>query len=1123
MAARTFFSWLIGANKSPTTNRRRSTVRLALEALEDRLVPATLVVNSLADMAVNLSDATVTLRDAIYAAENDVAVAPGGTAGGGADVISFDPALFAGGPQTSKLSLIGDGDDTLGHSVFLITTPISIQGPTGVSNLTLAAPADHSNMMRLFRVTENGNLTLDHLTLTGGTFNYPFSGGAVLNAGTVAVVDSTIDGNQADNGGGLANSGLANISGSTFSNNAAVRGGGAIFSSGTLYVTNSTISSNVAADEGGAGIYCTGKTTITNATIVKNRGDGLSGSVAVALNNSIVAGNSNGALGTPQDVDLSLDKANSCNNLIGTGGSGGLVNGTNGNKVRVDVRTVLNLNLADNGGPTKTHALIAGDNPAVNAGNNDKVPAGVFTDQRGYVRTINETVDIGAVERDSSLFVPTSLVVDTLADENDGNYSIGNLSLREAIALAELYTDANNITFAPALFAGGPQSINLSIIGDADATFGNSAFRISTPISIQGPTGANGLNLAQMGDVNKLMRLFRVTETGNLTLDHLTLTGGVADGQGQAGDGGAIYNGGVLAVANSTINGNTASGGGGGIYNASSATPVQSFHPAGVGSVVINGADGAVPGGTDSYSIQRSKVNSIVITFVTTVTMDAGAIDVRMYVDGAPTTYEGLVMTTQTIINAGVPKTQATIRFTGSDIIGGSLPDGKYRLHVDYTKVHFTDGRPTPPADFTDNFFRLFGDRSGTGDVDYTDGAALQLSLGSHPGNTNFRWYFDYDTPNNGNPSNTINTLDNYQFQQRYGSTLTFNPSMVTVIDCTITGNSAENGGGIYNSAGSTFRATNCTISGNSGDTGGGILNNGIVALSNTIVAGNSATSGPDISGVATAYYSLIQNTSGWTPGDDSGNNITGADPRLASLDNYGGSTQTMALLPGSPAINAGTSAAPSTDQRGMNRVGAVDIGAFEVQNQAPTVKSFTKVGAEDNTLAFTATDFTNHFGDADGDALTAVRIDTLPTGGVLKLDGVAVTAGQTIPVADLSKLAFVPNLNFRGAVTFQFNASDGLLFAANPATITLNILSAQQQGADLNAQVDGLVAAGVLNQGQGNALQLNLKDNHGDAGKVQAFLNKVRAFLDADILTQAQADALLGPGNVLLLSVTRR
>src|SRR5262249_5263758 len=134
---------------------------------------------------------------------------------------------------------------------------------------------------------------------------------------------------------------------------------------------------------------------------------------------------------------------------------------------------------------------------------------------------------------------------------------------------------------------------------------------------------------------------------------------------------------------------------------------------AGVGSVVINGADGAVLGGIDSYSLQRSKVNSIVITFVSTVTLDPGAIQVLMYVGSIPTTAEGLVISTSTVVDNGMPVTQATILFTGNDIVGGSLSDGNYQLLVDYTKVHFTDGRMTPPVNFTDVFYRLFGDSQG--------------------------------------------------------------------------------------------------------------------------------------------------------------------------------------------------------------------------------------------------------------------------------------------------------------------------------------------------------------------------------------------------------------------------
>src|SRR5262249_42823620 len=83
--------------------RRPSRWRPGLEVLETREVPAVLTVNSLQDLAVNLSDTIVTLRDALYAAQNHQAVAPGGPAGSGADTIAFDPSLFASGPARINL------------------------------------------------------------------------------------------------------------------------------------------------------------------------------------------------------------------------------------------------------------------------------------------------------------------------------------------------------------------------------------------------------------------------------------------------------------------------------------------------------------------------------------------------------------------------------------------------------------------------------------------------------------------------------------------------------------------------------------------------------------------------------------------------------------------------------------------------------------------------------------------------------------------------------------------------------------------------------------------------------------------------------------------------------------
>ena len=138
-----------------------------------------------------------------------------------------------------------------------------------------------------------------------------------------------------------------------------------------------------------------------------------------------------------------------------------------------------------------------------------------------------------------------------------------------------------------------------------------------------------------------------------------------------------------------------------------------------------------------------------------------------------------------------------------------------------------------------------------------------------------------------------------------------------TLNDCTISGNTAGvDGGGLFLLILNTLN--DCTISGNSAPQGGGLQLGAFGnTLNNTIVAGNLA--GGDISG----SYS-------------GSNDLVGGNPLLAPLGSYGGPTETMPLLPGSPAIDAGSNvlvpAGVTTDQRGMPRIvnGTVDIGAFE-------------------------------------------------------------------------------------------------------------------------------------------------------------------------------------------------
>jgi hypothetical protein len=178
----------------------------------------------------------------------------------------------------------------------------------------------------------------------------------------------------------------------------------------------------------------------------------------------------------------------------------------------------------------------------------------------------------------------------------------------------------------------------------------------------------------------------------------------------------------------------------------------------------------------------------------------------------------------------------------------------------------------------------------------------------------------------------------------------------LNVTNSTISNNSVigdvSGGGAIFNtgdfsSRGGTVTVTNSTICNNtSSHLGGGIQNNWTLNLRNSIVADNSATIYPDIAFKLNSQgHNLIENITGiWdTP---AATDITGFDPKLSPLQNNGGSTFTHALLPNSPAINAGSNALAvdfnnqplSTDQRGTGfpRIinGRVDMGAFEALAQ---------------------------------------------------------------------------------------------------------------------------------------------------------------------------------------------
>ncbi len=294
------------------------------------------------------------------------------------------------------------------------------------------------------RVASPAELT-PSLSLTGVTMSdnsAPIGGALLTQQSGATITSSTIEGNFACVGGGIyAFLGTLAISNTTINENGAsipreenlgvqqivcpesYNDGGGLWANGTLTVTNSTFSDNRAEDHGGA-IYLEGAVgggepaQISYSTITGNRADTdddenidggggiyyyyVGGSLieaaaanGVQVNSSIVAGN----LGPKDEEDCDGTITSTGHNIFG-GDTGCAATGT-GDLTTGSIAAVLDTTLAANGGPTKTHALVA-NSPALNAGDPATCPA---TDQRGIGRPSGGGCDSGAYELVSDIIL----------------------------------------------------------------------------------------------------------------------------------------------------------------------------------------------------------------------------------------------------------------------------------------------------------------------------------------------------------------------------------------------------------------------------------------------------------------------------------------------------------------------------------------------------------------------------------------------------------------------------------------------------------------------------------------------------------------------------------------------
>jgi hypothetical protein len=453
--------------------------------------------------------------------------------------------------------------------------------------------------------------------------------------------------------------------------------------------------------------------------------------------------------------------------------------------------------------------------------------------------------------------------------------------------------------------ANRPDRAGSTIVFDTQATgpvitLSGGPLTISTDMTISGP-GASSLTISG----NHSSQVFTI-QSGRVNIAGLTISGG------SAANGGGIYNAGTLTVSDSNLSGNSAD-----------------LNPA------------PLPG-FPCYAYGGGIYNAGLLT-VSDSTIASNSANGNNTTAGPGTGYGGGIYSTGWLTITG-----STLSGNSANGQGSTSGDG-----TGYGGGIYSTGRLTI-SDST-----LFGNgATGQGGRWSTGGSGFGYGGGIYNGGG----LTVTDSTLYGNSAS--GAAGGYLFSggDGYGGGI-YNSDSLTVINSTLSGNDARgyssprnsafgHGGGIYNTG--TLTITSSTLSGNSASIsvgspsyldsgGGGIYNDSqsglpLPMVHNTLIAGNLVHTSFDVYGNLdpTSDYNLIGDGSGGL--DPARGNLLGSssnplNPLLAPLGNYGGPTQTMALLPGSPALDAASlNYAPATDQRGFPRVAAPDIGAFESQ-----------------------------------------------------------------------------------------------------------------------------------------------------------------------------------------------
>jgi CSLREA domain-containing protein len=497
--------------------------------------------------------------------------------------------------------------------------------------------------------------------------------------------------------------------------------------------------------------------------------------------------------------------------------------------------------------------------------------------------------------------IAATVMVTKISDTSDGVCD-ADCSLREAVIAVN---NGDTIVFS-SLF-NQPQTITLT----------GGQISISKSLTIAGPS-ADLLTV----DANERSRIFNISNNVVVALSGMRLWKGRAEIAGGA----ILLTDGTLTLTNMTLNNNRAGspitgspndyGNGGAVFSSNSALSV-------VNSIIDNNSSiygGGIYSERGIGNITGSRMRG-----------NEGAAVVSRYGD---------------VINI------SNSTFSGNN--GGAVIGSYSRVSViNSTVVNNGSGISNSEGTLTINRSTISDSDNGSGIYNNGTATVTKTTINNNDTSSKYGNIGGAGIYNSGNMTVNDSTISNNKANRFVGGIR--NSGQLTLTNSTVSGNGGSfynspfgfgSGGGIYNTNIGKLILTNSTITYNTSFVHGGGLchdSSGTVTVRNTIISGNVAGSPfADVAGaVVSQGFNLIGNTTGsfgWTDSD-----LLNRNPLLVPLGYNGGLTLTHALMPTSPAINAGnsdlavdpaTNLRLTTDQRGYGRYGfgsnTVDIGAFE-------------------------------------------------------------------------------------------------------------------------------------------------------------------------------------------------